>query len=260
MGHGGAYHYQGDATPYASSQYQYSQDPYYQSGYPQYFVGYKLYLSIPDAQNHLNLIMGTLNILGHFARVLIDCGATHYVISHTFAQVTQPHPTRLGYDLEFAMPKRERCYVDCVYPRCPVMVEDIVMPANLISLDIVDFDVILGTYWLHYNQANIDCYGKTVTFHRPGLPEVTFVGEQSRVRHGVISAIRAKKLLEKGCQGYLAHVVLNDNVPNSVEDVRVVRHFSYVFPDDLPGLPPDRDVEFIIDFLPGTDPISLTPY
>ncbi|KAM1063354.1 hypothetical protein ACFX2A_028125 [Malus domestica] len=113
------------------------------------------------------------------------------------------------------------------------------MLANLIQLDIVDFDGILGTYWLHYNHANIDCYGKSVTFHRPGLPEITFAGERSGVSYGVISAIRAKKLLEKGCQGYLADVVLNDNTPNSVENVRVVRHFPDMFPDDLPRLSPD---------------------
>ncbi|KAM1476265.1 hypothetical protein ACFX1S_038134 [Malus domestica] len=151
-------------------------------------------------------------------------------------------------------------YVDCVYPGCLVMVEKVVMPANLIPLDIVDFDVILGTYWLHYNRAKIDCYGKTVTFHHPGLPEVIFVGARSRVRHSVISAIRAKRLLSKGCQGYLDHVVLNDVASSSVEDVRVVKHFPDVFPDELPGLPPDRDVEFTIDLLPGTDHISLTPY
>ncbi|KAM1121635.1 hypothetical protein ACFX19_003335 [Malus domestica] len=158
------------------------------------------------------------------------------------------------------MPRGEICYVSCVYPGYLMLVEDVVMPANLILLDIVNFNVILGTYWLHYNHANIDCYGKTVTFHHPGLPEVAFAGERSRVRHGVIFAIRAKKLLEKGCQGYLAYVVLNDNVPSSVEDVRMGRHFPDVFPDDLPGLPPDRYVEFTIDLLPGTDPISLTPY
>ncbi|KAM2515154.1 hypothetical protein ACFX1W_027428 [Malus domestica] len=137
------------------------------------------------------------------------------------------------------MPRGERCYVDCVYPGCLMMVEEVVMPANLILLDIVDFDVILGTYWLHYNRANIDCYGKTVTFHRPELPKVTFVGEHSGVRYGVISAIRAKRLLSKSCQGYLAQVVLNDVASSSVEDVRVVRHFPDVFPDDLPGLPPN---------------------
>ncbi|XP_068317376.1 uncharacterized protein [Pyrus communis] len=177
--------------------------------------------------------MGTLNILGYFARVLIDCGATHSMISHTFAQVTQPRPTPLGYDLEFAMPRGERCIVDHVYPGCPVIVEGVVLPADLIPLDIVDFDVILGTDWLHFYRANIDCYGKIVTFHHPGLP---------------------------GCQGYLAHVVLNEAAPGRVEDVRVVRHFPDVFPEDLPGLPPDRDVEFTIELLPGTNPISLTPY
>ena len=53
--------------------------------------------------------------------------------------------------------------------------------------------------------------------------------------------------------------MLNDTTPSIEEEVRVIRHFLDVFPDDLPGLPPDRDVEFTIDLLPGTDPISLTP-
>ncbi|XP_068317134.1 uncharacterized protein [Pyrus communis] len=138
--------------------------------------------------------------------------------------------------------------VEVVVDGCPVMVEDVVMPADLILLDIVDFDVILGIDWLHFNRANIYFYGKIVTFQRPGLPVVTFMGEQSGVRHGFISAVRAKRLLSKGCQGYLAHVVLNDVAPSSVDEVRVVRHFPDVFPNDLPGLPPDRDVEFTIDF------------
>ncbi|KAM1798221.1 hypothetical protein ACFX12_032316 [Malus domestica] len=158
------------------------------------------------------------------------------------------------------MLRGDRCFVDRVYLGCPVIVEDVIMLANLMLLDNMDFDVILGTDWLHYNRAKIDCYGKTVTFHYPGLPEVTFVGEPSGVRHGIISAMKAKKLLSKGCQGYLAHVVLNDDAPSSVEDVRVVRYFSDVFPKDLPGLPPDREVEFVIDLLPCMNPISLTPY
>ncbi|KAM1785192.1 hypothetical protein FF1_038026 [Malus domestica] len=171
------------------------------------------------------------------------------------------HPDLImGFDLEFAMPRGDKCYVDNVYPGCPVMVEGVVMLANLIPLDIVDFDVILGADWLHYNRAHIDCYGKSVTFYCSGLPEVTFVDERSGVRHGVISTMRAKKLLSKGCQGYIAHVVLNDVVPSSVEEVGVVRHYPDVFPDNFPGFPPDRDVEFSIDLLPGTYPISLTPY
>ena len=203
--------------------------------------------------------MGTLNVLGLFARVLIDCGATHSVISYTFAQLTQPQSTPLGYELEFSMPRGEKSSVSYVYPGCPVLIEDVVMPANLLPLDLTDFDVILGADWLHYNYADIHCREKMVTFRRPGLPGVTFVGERSGVRHGVISTLKAKKLLNKGCHGYLAHVVLNDTTPSSVEEFRVVRHFPNVSPDDLPGFPPDRDVEFTIDLLPGMDPISLVP-
>ena len=217
-------------------------------------------ITLQDAQNHPDLIMGTLNVLGYFARVLIDCGAIHSVISHTFAQLTQPQSSPLGYELEFSMPRGEKCPVSYVYPGCPVLVEDVVMPANLLPLDLVDFDVILGADWLHYNSADIHCREKTVTFCRPGLSGVTFVGESSGVRHGVISAMRAKRMLDKGCQGYLAHVVLNDITPSSVEEVRVVRQFPDVFPEDFPGLPPDRDVEFTIDLLPGMDPISLNSY
>ena len=80
------------------------------------------------------------------------------------------------------------------------------------------------------------------------------------MRHGIISALKAMRLLSKGCQGYSAHVVLNDDAPSSVEDVRMVRYFPNVFPKDLPGLPPNRDMEFVIDLLLGTNPISLTPY
>ncbi|KAM1751604.1 hypothetical protein ACFX11_009697 [Malus domestica] len=158
------------------------------------------------------------------------------------------------------MPRGETCYVSWVYQGRPALVEDIVMLANLVPLDIIDFDVILGMDWLHYNCAKMDCYEKTVTFHLLSLPVVTFVGVRNKLRHGIISAVKAKRLLKKGCQGYLAHVVLNEDTPIRVEDVRVVRHFPEVFPDDLPRLPPDKEIKFTIDLLLGKDPISLTPY
>jgi hypothetical protein len=46
----------------------------------------------------------------------------------------------------------------------------------------------------------------------------------------------------------------------ALEDIRVVCDYPHVFPDELPGMPPDRDVEFVIDLLPGTAPISKRPY
>ncbi|XP_068309608.1 uncharacterized protein [Pyrus communis] len=240
-GRGGAYYYQGDVVPYAPGQYQYPQDPYFQGGYPQYSGGYMPYPPGEIATSSAGSSRqsgqpsqgrGTQSRGGQTSRSRGGRQQTQRRIHNISLQdaqnnpdlimVTQPHPTPLGYDLEFAMPRGERSIIDRVYPGCPVTVEDVVMPTDLIPLDIVDFD--------------------------------------SGVRHGVISAMRAKRLLSKGCQGYLAHVVLDVAAPSRVEDVRVVRHFPDVFPEDLPGLPPDRDMEFTIELLPGTNPISLTPY
>ncbi|KAM1912185.1 hypothetical protein ACFX14_000273 [Malus domestica] len=67
-------------------------------------------------------------------------------------------------------------------------------------------------------------------------------------------------MLRKGCRGYLAHIVMTEDTHARVKDVRVVRHFPNVFPNDLPDLPLDREMEFTIDLIPGTNPISPTPY
>ena len=98
------------------------------------------------------------------------------------------------------MLRGEVCYVSWEYRGCPVLIEDIVMPANLVPLDIVDFDAIFGMDWLDYNRAVLNCHQKIVTFHQPDMLMVTFVGERSGLKHGVISAIRAKRMLRKGCQ------------------------------------------------------------
>ncbi|KAI5318050.1 hypothetical protein L3X38_037758 [Prunus dulcis] len=69
-----------------------------------------------------------------------------------------------------------------------------------------------------------------------------------------------KRLLKKGCEGYLAHIVDTQEITLNLEDIPVVRDFPDVFPDNLPGLPPERKIEFTIELLPGTNPIYETPY
>ena len=64
----------------------------------------------------------------------------------------------------------------------------------------------------------------------------------------------------KGLFGVLAHIVDTRSDEARIEDVLVVRDFQDVFPDDLPGPPPEREVDFPIDLVPGTAPISLPPY
>ena len=76
----------------------------------------------------------------------------------------------------------------------------------------------------------------------------------------MISVMKAEKLLQKGCQGYLAYVMNGEAEPIDVQEIPVVREFPDVFPKELPGLPPDREVEFSIELVPGTNPVSIAPY
>ena len=76
----------------------------------------------------------------------------------------------------------------------------------------------------------------------------------------MISAISTRWLLQKGCEGYLAHVVDARSDEVRLEDVPVAREFLDVFPDDLPGLPSERETDFPIDLVPSTAPIFLPPY
>jgi hypothetical protein len=54
--------------------------------------------------------------------------------------------------------------------------------------------------------------------------------------------------------------MLNQTEVTALEEIIVVQEYSVVFPKELPGMPPDRDIEFLIELLPGTPPISKRPY
>ncbi|TYK08793.1 retrotransposon protein, putative, Ty3-gypsy subclass [Cucumis melo var. makuwa] len=74
------------------------------------------------------------------------------------------------------------------------------------------------------------------------------------------NVVMASKLLRKGCMAYLAHVMDTQSSKLKLEDIPVVREFPDVFPEELSGLPPDREIEFSIDLVSGTAPISQAPY
>ena len=79
-----------------------------------------------------------------------------------------------------------------------------------------------------------------------------------------MSCLQAQRVIKKGGEIFLAYVrAVNHEVKAEVvkiDDIRAVRDFPDVFPEELPGLPPNRDIEFAIDLVPGTEPISKAPY
>nr|GEX70071.1 putative reverse transcriptase domain, ribonuclease H-like domain protein [Tanacetum cinerariifolium] len=85
-------------------------------------------------------------------------------------------------------------------------------------------------------------------------------GDSRSSRLKVISCIKARKYIERGCHLFFAYVTEKEKSKKRLEDVLVIRDFPEVFLDDLSGLPPPRQVDFKIDLVSGATPIARAPY
>ncbi|GKD99231.1 putative reverse transcriptase domain-containing protein, partial [Tanacetum coccineum] len=139
-------------------------------------------------------------------------------------------------------------------------------PDNIVA-ELGSFDAIIGMDWLAKYQAIIMCAKKIVRI--PWGNETLIVhGDRSNwgneTRLNIISCTKTQKYLLKGCPIFLAHVTMKKAEDKSkekrLEDVPIVRDFPDVFPEDLSGLSPTRQVEFWIDLVPGAAPVARAPY
>jgi hypothetical protein len=122
------------------------------------------------------------------------------------------------------IPVKSGCYIDFL--------------ANLIVLDSKGIDIILGMDWLRMYDGVILCAKRAIRLTKEDGTIVEFS-----------AAIQADQVN-----------VLNKVQGTSLNEIRVVQEYPDVFPKDLLDMPPDRDIEFIIELLPGTPPISKRPY
>ena len=206
------------------------------------------------------VMTGTIQVLESDAYVLIDPGATHSFISAKFIAQVNIEIQPIDCSMVVSLPTGDSLIADRVYMGCRVIIEGHEFMANLVLLDIQDFDVILGMDWLSRHQATMDFFRKEVKFCRPGEPEITFYGVRKILSSSMMSVMMAGKMLRKSYPGYLAYAVEVRDDDMRLEDIPVVREFPDVFPDDLPGLPPNREIEFQIELAPGIEPISRAPY
>ncbi|XP_073151841.1 uncharacterized protein [Henckelia pumila] len=133
---------------------------------------------------------------------------------------------------------------------CPLEFEGNVLLANLMVLAMDDFDCILGIDVLTTYRASVDCYQRLVRFHPEGSESWFFYGEGARSPMPLVSALRACRGLESGGKGYLIYAVDLSAESIGIESIPVVDEFPDVFPDEIPGFPPAREVEFGIELMP----------
>ncbi|KAF5807867.1 putative nucleotidyltransferase, Ribonuclease H [Helianthus annuus] len=131
---------------------------------------------------------------------------------------------------------------------------------DLLPIQLGSFDVVVGMDWLSKNKAEVICHEKIIRIPLANDETLIVHGEKQDAPLRIISCMKAHKCLRKGCVAFLAHVIDKKAVEPKLEDIPVAKEFPEVFPEDLPGLPPQRQVEFRIDLVPGAAPVAKAPY
>ncbi|GKD00166.1 putative reverse transcriptase domain-containing protein [Tanacetum coccineum] len=219
-----------------------------------------------DANLGSNTVTGTFLLNDHHAYMLFDLGTDRSFISNTFSTLLDIIPSALDVSYAIELADGRTSETNTVLKGCTLRLLGHLFNIDLMPIDLGSFDVIIGMDWLAKNHAVIVCDEKIVRI--PYENEILIVqGDKSEKEKkstlSIISCVKAQKFMEKGCQLFLAQVTVKENKDESkekrLEDVPTVRDFPEVFPKDLPGLPPIRQVEFQIDFVPGAAPIARAP-
>ncbi|GJS28763.1 putative reverse transcriptase domain-containing protein [Tanacetum coccineum] len=198
-----------------------------------------------------NVVTGTFLLNNHYALIFFDTGANRSFVSTAFSYLIDIVPTTLnhGYDIELADGKIIE--VNTLTRGCTLNFMNHPFNIDIMLVELGSFDVISGMDRLTKYHTVIVCDEKLV--------RVPF-GNEILIFHGVksnngpeswlniISYTKTQKYLLKGCQVFLAHITIKKTEDKSeekrLEDLPIVRDFPKVFPEDLPGIPPVRQVEF----------------
>ncbi|KAK1424218.1 hypothetical protein QVD17_19539 [Tagetes erecta] len=213
-----------------------------------------------EARNDNNTVTGTFQLNLCYAHVLFDSGADRSFVSTKFVEILDLTPTFLDevYSVEIANGKLLEA--NRIVRGCELDLLGHKFPIDLMPMPLGSFDVVVGMDWLALNRAEIICNEKLVRLPLSSGEILSVQGETSGSVVGIISCIKAQKCLRKGHVSFLAMVSEKSSDEVRIENIPIVRDYPEVFPEELPGLPPHRQVEFQIELVPGASPIARAPY
>jgi hypothetical protein len=199
-------------------------------------------VAMEEVQEAPDVVIGMFLINDTSTVVLYDSRASHSFIS---AAYVGKHNLPLALlrcqmivsSLEGDMPARQLC------PKVNLKIRGVDFVANLIVLELKGIGVIHGMDWLSKYKVLIDCAKKSIELTTPEGKEMEFVAEPVATAKGVAN-----------------HAKVNQLDANQGSEVPLVNKFPDIFLEELPGMPPDQDIEFVIELKPGTTPIYKSPY
>ncbi|GJR74857.1 putative reverse transcriptase domain-containing protein [Tanacetum coccineum] len=220
-----------------------------------------------DANPDSNVVKGTFLLNNHYAFILFDSGADRSFVSTTFSTLLDITPDTLDVSYAVELADERISKTNTVLRGCTLGLLGHPFNIDLMPVELGSFDAIIGMDWLANHHAVIVCDEKVVRI--PYGDEVLIVqgdggSRREKSKLSIISCTKTHKYVERGCLIFLAQVtkkkIENESEEKRLEDVPTVRNFPEVFPEDLPGLPPTRQVEFQIDLVPGAAPVARAPY
>ncbi|GJS73892.1 putative reverse transcriptase domain-containing protein [Tanacetum coccineum] len=206
-----------------------------------------------------NVVTGTFLLNNRYARVLFESGSDKSFINSGFSQLIDIKSVRLNISYEVELADGKLVSTSTVLRGCTLNLLNQLFEVDLMPIELGTFDVIIGMDWLVKHDALIVCGKKEV--HIPVKGKMLVVkGNCDESRLKVVSCIKARKYIERGCHLFVAYVMEKEPKEKRLKDMPIIRDFPDVFPDDLPGLPPPRQVEFRIELVPGAAPVARAPY
>jgi hypothetical protein len=202
-----------------------------------YTYGKVNHVSIEETQQAQDVVLSMFLASSHPATVLFDSGASHSFISSSFV-VRRQLPLRIMKQTMLVSSPGGEMRMKHICPAISITIRGVVLLANLIVLDSKGIDIILGMDWLRKYDGVILCAKRAIRLTKE---------DGTLVEFNAVIPTEQVSLLNK-VQGV------------SLDEIGIVWEYPDVFPEELPGMPPDRDIEFMIELLPGTPPISKRPY
>ncbi|GJS28852.1 reverse transcriptase domain-containing protein [Tanacetum coccineum] len=220
-----------------------------------------------DAKPDSNIVKGTFLLNNHYTSMIFDSGADRIFVSTTFSTLLDITPNTLDVSYVVELADGRISKTNTILRGCTLGLLGHPFNIDLMPVELGSFDVIIRMDWLANHHAVI-IYDEKIT-RIPYRDKVLIVqgnrdGKGGKLKLSIISCTKTHKYIKRGCLIFLVQVTKEETKDKSeekrLEDVPTVWDFLKVFPEDLPGLPPTRQVKFQIDLVPRAAPVARAPY
>ncbi|KAJ0902482.1 putative nucleotidyltransferase, Ribonuclease H [Helianthus annuus] len=216
-------------------------------------------LTTQEAELIPDVIAGTFLVHNVYAKVLFDSGANQSFINTSFCQALKLPLTTVRQIFTVETADGNSIEINQVLQKVEIELSGHKFVANLLPMKLAEFDVVLEMDWLIANHAQIICDRNSIEIQAPTGKVIKISGDKPRKPLKFISVMKVANYERNQGIVYMISVIICTK-GKEFKEIPVVSEYPDVFPEDLPGLPPDREVEFRIHLIPGTTPIAKAPY